>query len=114
MDMSDYQLFSKSCSAAASFPQNIVRPFVSQHHLDAFFRRLNEHEKRLFCRDGDAAVDLWEYSSSSRGMINRQSRHHHDHPRGQQLILSSVPKHMCYRDNKFKKPTRRRTAVCSR
>jgi len=83
MDMSDTQLFAKSCSEATYFPQNIVRQFVSQHRLKALSRRLDEHEERIFCRDRDAAVDMWEYSDSSKGKLQQQS---YDYPRVPRLI----------------------------
>jgi len=76
MDISDSHLFAKSSSEAVYFPQNVVRPFVSQHHLDAFTRRLNEQETRIFCKDGKAAVDMWEYIDSLKGELQLHPQDH--------------------------------------
>lgn len=62
--MSDKQLLSRSCNAAGSFPKNVVRSTTSRHHLEGFFRRLNDHKGRLFCEDGKASLDLWEFYDS--------------------------------------------------
>lgn len=50
--------------AAGLFPTNIVRPTTSRHHLEGFNRRLNQHKSRLFCEDGSANLDLWEYNDN--------------------------------------------------
>lgn len=65
--MSDKQLLATSCCAAAFFPKNIVRSSTSKHHLEGFYKRLNEHKNRLLCEDGRASLDLWEYYDSFGG-----------------------------------------------
>jgi hypothetical protein len=65
--MTDKQLLSSSCLAAGSFPKNIVRSTASRYHLEGFYKRLNEDKNRLFCEDGKASLDLWEYYDSFGG-----------------------------------------------
>ena len=67
--MSDKQLFSRSCLDAATFPRNAVRSTTSPHQLNGFSRRLDEHDKRLFCPDGRASLDLWQYDDNDKGML---------------------------------------------
>ena len=69
--MSDNQLFSRSCTNAATFPKNIVRSTTSKHNLESFFNRLEEHNDRLFCGDGKASIELWEYLDTVQGMLPR-------------------------------------------
>jgi hypothetical protein len=59
---SDSQLLQRSCLDAAQFPNNIVRQDTPKHHLDVYYKRLNDQSERLFCEDGKAAVDILEYS----------------------------------------------------
>jgi hypothetical protein len=68
--MSDKELFSASCASAGLFPTNTVRPTTSRHHLEGFYRRLNEHRNRLFCEEGKASLDLWEYHDNFRGTLH--------------------------------------------
>jgi hypothetical protein len=65
--MSDQQLLLKSSSEAAAFPKNTIRSNTSQHHLTGYFLKLNEHEERLFCDDGKAGLNLFEYNENTNG-----------------------------------------------
>jgi hypothetical protein len=67
--MSDKQLFARSSKDAATFPRNTVRSTTSPHQLGGFSRRLDEHDRRLFCPDGKASLDLWEYDDNVEGML---------------------------------------------
>jgi hypothetical protein len=71
---SDTELLIESCKQASIFPRNLVRKFTPQHHLIAYFARLDEQAPRLFCEDGKAAVDIWEYDDNVKGGANIPSR----------------------------------------
>jgi hypothetical protein len=64
---SDIELLIESCKQAAIFPRNLIDKLVPQHHLDAYFARLDNQSSRIFCEDGKAAVDIWEYDDNVKG-----------------------------------------------
>lgn len=64
---SDTEQLIESCKQAWKFPQNLVHKFTPQHHLDAYFARLDEQAPRLFCEDGKAALNIWEYDDNVKG-----------------------------------------------
>jgi len=64
---SDAELFTNSCWQYASFPKNIIKHTTPQHHLDRYGERLDEHEHRIFCEDGQASVDIWEFDDNVQG-----------------------------------------------
>ncbi|KAG4430226.1 hypothetical protein IFR05_014297, partial [Cadophora sp. M221] len=57
-------LFAKSCSEAASYPKNLVQSPFSRSHLERYGNRLHEQSGRLFCEEGRAAVNLWDYDEN--------------------------------------------------
>jgi hypothetical protein len=65
--MSDQQLLLRSSSEAATFPKNTIRSNASRHHLEGYFLKLNEHQERLFCDDGQAGLNLFEYDENTNG-----------------------------------------------
>ena len=64
---SDTEQLIESCKQAWKFPQNLVQKFTPQHHLDAYYARLDEQAPRLFCEDGKAALNIWEYDDNVKG-----------------------------------------------
>jgi hypothetical protein len=60
--MSDNELFKTACERADSFPINSIRSITSKQHLDGYRERLKGHADRLFCGDGNASLDIWEYN----------------------------------------------------
>jgi hypothetical protein len=64
---SDTDLLIESCKKASIFPKNIVHQFTPLHHLEGYFNRLDEQAPRLFCEDGQAALDIWEYDDNVKG-----------------------------------------------
>jgi hypothetical protein len=71
--LSDSEQLRRSCLNAFDFPNNIVRTSTPQHYLDAYRLRLAEQidsynkADRLFCEDGKAALDIWEYDDNVKG-----------------------------------------------
>jgi hypothetical protein len=63
----DSELLLKSCSAAETFPKNLVHHGTPKYLLDAYYERLNETPGRRFCQDGDASLDIWEYYDLVKG-----------------------------------------------
>ncbi|KAH9207730.1 hypothetical protein DL95DRAFT_395781, partial [Leptodontidium sp. 2 PMI_412] len=59
--LTDQELLKRATLKSGTFPKNTVRPTTSRHHLDGYLKRLNSHNWRLFCDDGKASVDLWDY-----------------------------------------------------
>lgn len=72
-DLSDTELLANSCLDASNFPRNIIRHYTPQHHLDAYFSRLDRQAPDLFCEDGKAALDIWEYDDVVKGTRNQIS-----------------------------------------
>jgi hypothetical protein len=66
--MSDLKLLLRSCNEAATFPKNTIRSNTSRHHLEGYFLKLNEHDERLFCEDGEAGLNLFEYDDKTKGV----------------------------------------------
>jgi hypothetical protein len=64
---SDTQLLIESCKRASIFPINIVRQFTPPHQLEAYYTQLDQQAPRLFCVDGEAALDIWEYEDNVKG-----------------------------------------------
>jgi len=64
---SDLELLIASCNQSAIFPSNLVHKLIPRYYLDAYFARLDEQSSRLFCEDGKAAVDIWEYDDNVKG-----------------------------------------------
>jgi hypothetical protein len=64
---SDTELLIESCKKAPFFPKNIVLQSTPLHHLESYFIRLEQHARRLFCEDGKAALDIWEYDDNVKG-----------------------------------------------
>jgi hypothetical protein len=54
----------ESCKQASNFPRDLVHKSTPHHHLDAYFARLEEQAPRLFCKDGNAALNIWEYDDN--------------------------------------------------
>lgn len=71
--MKDQDLFLKSCKAAADYPENIVKHNTYKHHLQAYRARLDEKIRtgRLFCDEGKAALDIWEFDDGLPGLHSR-------------------------------------------
>ncbi|KAF4628548.1 hypothetical protein G7Y89_g9603 [Cudoniella acicularis] len=51
----------KSCETFMTYPKNIVRSTTPQHYLQQYYNRLSSHQDRIFCDDGKASLDIWEY-----------------------------------------------------
>lgn len=64
---SDFELLIESCNQAATFPRNLVHKLIPQYQLDVYFAHLDDQSSRLFCEDGKAAVDIWEYDDNIKG-----------------------------------------------
>jgi hypothetical protein len=71
---SDTEKLIESCKQAWKFPQNLVQKITPQHHLDAYYARLDEQAPRLFCEDGKAALNIWEYDDNVKGWKNSPSQ----------------------------------------
>jgi hypothetical protein len=65
---SSTELLIESCKKASTFPINIVRQSTPFHHLESYFTRLGHQAPRLFCEDGEAALDMWEYDDNVKGV----------------------------------------------
>jgi hypothetical protein len=70
----DTELLIGSCNQAPTFPRNLVQKLIPQHHLSAYFARLEEQAPRLFCEDGKAALDIWEYDDSVKGKLKYSAK----------------------------------------
>ncbi|KAL5316660.1 hypothetical protein ACEPPN_015709 [Leptodophora sp. 'Broadleaf-Isolate-01'] len=68
--LTDQELLKRATLKAGTFPKNTVRPTTSRHHLDGYLKRLNSHNWRLFCDDGKASVDLWDYDDYAKEFQN--------------------------------------------
>ncbi|KAH7313155.1 hypothetical protein BKA65DRAFT_517421 [Rhexocercosporidium sp. MPI-PUGE-AT-0058] len=68
--LSDQELLKGATLKSGNFPKNTVRPTTSRHHLDGYLKRLNSHDRRLFCDDGKASVDLWDYDEYAKEFQN--------------------------------------------
>lgn len=66
---SDTELFVKSCSEAARYPQNLVYHDTYEHNLRAYVRRLDVREEILFCTDRSSVLDLWEFDEKLASMF---------------------------------------------
>ncbi|KAK0102818.1 hypothetical protein ONS96_005453 [Cadophora gregata f. sp. sojae] len=66
----DQELLRGATLKAATFPRNTVRPTTSRHHLEGYLKRLNSHDGRLFCVDGKASIDLWDYDDFAKEFHN--------------------------------------------
>lgn len=62
-------LLVKSCNAAAEFPKNLIYPGAYNHTLEKYVRRLDQDETRLFSRNADAAVDIWQLEDQRKGIV---------------------------------------------
>ena len=56
------------CVKALDYPKNLIQPGAYPYNLDSYFKRLNEHEHRLFEDGGEAAVDFSEFATNAMGM----------------------------------------------
>ncbi|CZR62157.1 uncharacterized protein PAC_12054 [Phialocephala subalpina] len=106
---SDTELLRKSCLEAFDFPKNVVRTSTPQHHLNTYRVRLAaeidtfNNSDRLFCEDGKAALDIWEYDDNGeefqptcassifelKGRLEGTSLYSHDDPRCRFLFISA-------------------------
>jgi hypothetical protein len=66
--MTDLDLFVESSKAADRYPENVVRHNTYTHNLRAYRDSLNEREGVLFCTEGKALLDLWEYDDELQGL----------------------------------------------
>ena len=57
----------RSWNAAANYPRNVIGHDSYEHNLDAIFERLNERESQLFGKDGEGALDFWEFDDQKQG-----------------------------------------------
>ncbi|KAL2073992.1 hypothetical protein VTL71DRAFT_7770 [Oculimacula yallundae] len=92
---SDDELFHMATTKAATFPVNTIRPTVSQHQLESYRKRLGSHAERLFCDDGDASIDLWEYNDRVKGFENVDISNQHvlrSRLEGERLFSRGDPK----------------------
>jgi hypothetical protein len=70
MSRSDQELLTTACENADTFPVNSIRSITSQQHLKGYQKRLNDHAERLFWKDGEASLDIWEYNEGFAGSSN--------------------------------------------
>ena len=66
--MTDQDLFVESCKAAERYPENVVRHNTYKHNLKAYRTILNERAGVLFCMEGKALLDIWEYYDALPGL----------------------------------------------
>lgn len=66
--MADQDLFVESCKAAELFPENVVRHNTYTHNLKAYRTLLNGRAGVLFCAEGKARLDIWEYYDALPGV----------------------------------------------
>jgi len=73
--MTDLDLFVESFKAADRYPENVVRHNTYTHNLKTYRAILNERAGVLFCMEGKALLDLWEYDDALPGLSTlRNSR----------------------------------------
>ena len=70
MSASDKELFTAACENADAFPVNSIRSITSEQHLKGYQKRLNDHAGRLFWKDGEASLDIWEYNEGFAGSFD--------------------------------------------
>lgn len=63
----DTELLDNSCSQVHLFPYNILHHAMPQHHLKSYQKHLAEREASLFCEDGLASLDMFEYDDNVKG-----------------------------------------------
>ena len=66
--MTDLDLFVESSKAANRYPENVVRHNTYTHNLEAYRATLKERAGVLFCMEGKAHLDLWEYDDALPGL----------------------------------------------
>jgi len=65
----EMEQFRNSFDAASTYPKNLNDHDTYDHNLDAFARRLDERESKLFCEESRVALDFWECDDQGRGML---------------------------------------------
>jgi hypothetical protein len=68
--VSDEEQLTRACEHDDVFPFNSIRSITSQQHLKGYQKRLNDHAGRLFWKDGEASLDIWEYNEGFAGSLH--------------------------------------------
>ncbi len=66
--MTDQDSFIQSCKAAHRYPENVVRHNTYTHNLNAYRDILTKRAPLLFCPEGKALLDIWEYYDTLSGL----------------------------------------------
>ncbi|CAG8948908.1 hypothetical protein HYFRA_00002034 [Hymenoscyphus fraxineus] len=93
--MSYQSLFLTACENVDKFPKNTIRSSTSRNHLDSFFRRLNEQDRRIFYRDNKASVNIWEFQDNEQAFQNQCITNSADletHLHGSHLLAREDPR----------------------
>lgn len=66
--MPDQELFLESCKAWERYPENVVKHNTYTHTLKSYASILDERAGVLFCAEGKALLDIWEYYDAISGV----------------------------------------------
>ena len=64
------------CDSAKNFPLNVADGNGLTYQHESIFSKLNEQEKRLFCQENKAVIDILDHGPDRRGKTPNQRRVH--------------------------------------
>lgn len=67
MDLQD------ACNDADIYPRTLIHSWAYGHELDYYRKTLDRLEDRLFCQEGQAAVDVWELAAKAQSTVEYPS-----------------------------------------
>lgn len=67
------------CNDALRYPQNFVDQNALEYKLASYSERLNEHQRRLFSTENEAALGFRDLESDGRGALSLAKACHY-HP----------------------------------
>ena len=57
--------FIYSCTAAASYPRNLISHREYQHTLDNYVKELDQRDSQLFGSESNAVLDFWDLADGA-------------------------------------------------
>lgn len=64
--------FQTSCLDFAQYPKNLICPATYDHYLEKYYKKLQEHQDRLFGAETGAELDILQLEE---GLPNAEFRH---------------------------------------